>query len=305
MASYFLLSSSESGFAVSNPSPANDLRQDIRQKGHSVGDVVILLPDKSLDLVGNLACPEGDPANPNGVPPNFECFEIDTIRTREHRHPPETIISRDTRRKANWNFNADLTNSVYVHSPSYIDEGTYVNGRRIPIAKFSTSYGRTSEKSKSAALYLPDGASTWDLRNDGALLTYLKTHGPSWYEFVKNVLGRNVRPEDLIFVTGVTKGSSWCIATADNFLSASEWSVKLKAAQVGGVGASHSSEWEDATSSMCWGPHRGPGEEPSGENQTLFVRGFQLLPSRIPLRGPTIRRFPAFNRNGGEALSTV
>jgi hypothetical protein len=131
---------------------------------------------------------------------------------------------------------------------------------------------------QAALLYLPDGASSWDLRRVQIFRDHALKHRHNWYKFVKNDLEREIGSGGLILITGVTKSTSWCIATVDNSSGGGKVSLKLKAAQVAG-GGSYKWEWENASSSMYSGPHRSSGEEPWQEDQTLFLRGFQIIPS--------------------------
>ncbi|KAJ7041679.1 hypothetical protein C8F04DRAFT_1176775 [Mycena alexandri] len=269
------LSSRAHGFAVRFPNLSDDLPPTLRQTGVEVGAICLLHADGSLEPLLNLTQPQGDHSNPKeGVPQNWEWIRLNAgdLRANGLFFPPNTAVSSTTAGKEDFSFSVEASAA--------------------PIGEASATFRATSTRSRKAMLFLPDGASNWDARPIGKFHALAHKHGKNWRKFVRDVLNREIGPEGLILVTGVTKATSWCIAAVDNSSQGREMSLKLKAASVAGVGASYSWEWENATSSMHSGPHRRPGEESWHDNQTVFLRGFQILPSLAG--GTNVRPFPNF-----------
>ncbi|KAJ7274772.1 hypothetical protein C8J57DRAFT_1127574 [Mycena rebaudengoi] len=258
-----LLSSKGHGHPVSLPNLSEDLPPSLRKSGLLPGDVCILHGDGSVEPLFNITCPEGDFTNRLGVPSNFEqlSLNLDDVRTQVLCHPPGTVISNVTVHKQDISVNANFE----CHSRCGVGVVFDVHKR----------------SRRAAMLYLPDGASSWDIRPEKAFRSYALKHRKNWYKFVNDELQRTIGDQGLILLTGVTKATSWCIATVDDSSGTGKASVKLKAVQVAGVGASCAWEWENASSSKYSGPHRNPGEESWRDNQAVFLRGFQIMPSLV------------------------
>ncbi|KAJ6568301.1 hypothetical protein DFH09DRAFT_918123 [Mycena vulgaris] len=245
------------GTALFHPEPFHDLPRTQRAIGTRIGDVGIVTPNGAFDPIFNIRDLPED--NRSGVPQGFEQVRLPHDAVAEDRlcHLPGSDISNTTINKKRLDVNVGLEN-VFVPAGA----GAVVE---------------VSTKSKETAiLLLPDGASRWDLRPMQIFKDYALKHGQSWYEFVNGVLGRMIGDGDLYLVTGVTKSSSWSVASLENQSGDGNVSLKLKAAQVGAAGASYGWEWERASSSFNSGPRRYPGEESWQYNQTVFVRGFKV-----------------------------
>jgi len=67
--------------------------------------------------------------------------------------------------------------------------------------------------SEGAILIMPDGGTAEDLLNHNLLRKYIAKHAKSWYNYIREVRGREVKNGDIRLVIGFDKVSSWGIAT--------------------------------------------------------------------------------------------
>ncbi|KAJ7148426.1 hypothetical protein C8R43DRAFT_888943 [Mycena crocata] len=135
--------------------------------------------------------------------------------------------------------------------------------------------------SEQTGVLMPHGASSWDARSQQVLYDYACTHDQSWYAFVNGPLQHMIRKDGLYLISGITKSTSWCIASSDDSSGGGKLSLLLKAAHFGGVNATRTWEWETSTASVHSGPQHRPGEEEWRDNQTLFIRGFKVSLSTL------------------------
>ncbi|KAK7058058.1 hypothetical protein R3P38DRAFT_1192644 [Favolaschia claudopus] len=269
-----LLTSTQRGYAISVPTLSDDLPTPIRQTGLIIGDLCFRNEDDSLEPLFNIILPETHPTNCRGLPRNWSRLHLEDgdICERRLHYKADTTISDITSTVRRRNFNMSLENPL------------------VPIAGGGVTFDLFSTSNKSAVLFLPDGGTKIDLRPKKVFRAHAAKYAKGWCRFVEEELQREIGPHGLILLTGVTKTSSWCMATVDNCGGGRSVSLNVKAVQVAGLGASYSWQWEHATSSMSSGPHRWPGEEDWRDNQTVFVTGYQIVPSL--LGGPKVRPIP-------------
>ncbi|KAJ7351419.1 hypothetical protein DFH08DRAFT_694418, partial [Mycena albidolilacea] len=151
-----------------------------------------------------------------------------------------------------------------------------------------TVFEVSTNSKQTGLLLLPDGASHWDLRRQQRFRDCALKYAHNWYMFVNGSLehmaGNPTGNGDLYLVTGVTKSTSWSIAAVEDHSGKGKITLKLKAAQMGNVGATCAWEWESTGSSVDSGPRRRPGEDGWRDNQTVFLRGFKVAVRTTPLR---------------------
>ncbi|KAJ7270206.1 hypothetical protein C8J57DRAFT_1321402 [Mycena rebaudengoi] len=263
-----LQSSGSRGHAVARPSPPDDLPPSIRELGTIPGDVCILHKDGSLDRILNASRPEWDILNSKGVPRDFVEFVVTNDDIRKHLLCLDkgSVISKAVVRKRKTNTRLE-------------------GGGAATVVGAAAGWEVHIDVKQAARLSLPRGASSYDFRRTGGVRQYVKKNARNLLKFAEE-LGYEIGNEGLLVVTGVTKASAWSITVTDNSAGGGTVSLELNAAQLGGAGVSHAWDGENCSSSTYSGPHRGPGEESWGENQTIFVRGFRIVPS--PLGAPKV-----------------
>jgi len=128
---------------------------------------------------------------------------------------------------------------------------------------------------------MPDGATTEDLLNHKLVKKYIAKNAESWYTYIKEERGREVKNGDIRLVVGFDKVASWGIAT---FASSVEEQVRLEfKTNDSDQAASRAYTWNFVGGgSGRVGPHeeemddlRQPNEsatESKLKNQTVFVR---------------------------------
>jgi len=67
--------------------------------------------------------------------------------------------------------------------------------------------------SEGAILIMPDGGTAEDLLNHKLVKKYIAKYAKSWYNYIREVRGREVKNGDIRLVIGFDKVSSWGIAT--------------------------------------------------------------------------------------------
>ncbi|KAJ7744180.1 hypothetical protein B0H16DRAFT_995457 [Mycena metata] len=246
------------GYPLSCPQPSDDLPPPCRTRGIEIGDVGVLTSDGSFDVFFNICRGRDDPVNRDGVPPGFEPVDLRSgdVTSRESYHRPGSHISNTTMKKRRLDVDAELDN---VFSPVGV-------GAVIEVS--------TASK-KAAVLLLPDGASRLNLRFLNKFRQLALKHAKSWYAFVTG-LGTMLENGELYLITGVDKSAAWGVAAAESQSEDCNISLKLKAAQVGSTTGSYAWQWESGGEFADLGPRRPPGESPSIQNQTVFLRGFRI-----------------------------
>jgi hypothetical protein len=70
-----LLLAKKQGFPLWLPQPHDNLPNEYRKKGVSIGDVGIVTSDGAFDFLFNICLPHDNPINGNRVPDNFQPLE--------------------------------------------------------------------------------------------------------------------------------------------------------------------------------------------------------------------------------------
>ncbi|KAJ7826499.1 hypothetical protein B0H14DRAFT_2517393 [Mycena olivaceomarginata] len=220
------------GYPLSCPAPYGDAPLEARRAGIEIGDVGVIMPDGSFDVIFSICRSSYDPANRFGVPRGFERINLgpEDIASRPEYHDPGSHVSNTTINKRRLGVDAGTESNVFL-----------------PVGAGAVVEISTSSK-ETAVLLLPNGASRANLRPLDKFRNYAIKNAQRWYEFVNGSLERRVENGDLYLVTGMDKSSSWSIAAAENQSEDCNISLKLKAAQVGAVQTSYIWEWENTSS---------------------------------------------------------
>ncbi|KAJ7140969.1 hypothetical protein C8R44DRAFT_239490 [Mycena epipterygia] len=248
------------GYPLFHPQPFDDLPEPARRTGTRIGDVGVVTQDGSFDPIFNICLAASDPANRFGVPQGFEQVVLgaDHIATRDLCHLPGSDIANTTVSKKRLDVEAGFENNVFL-----------------PVGAGAVVEVSTNSK-QTGLLLLPDGASRSDLRPLQLFRDYALKHTQSWYAFVNGDLNRMIGNGDLYLVTGFTKSTSWSVAAVENYSGDGKVSLKLKAAQVSGAGASCAWEWENASSSVDSGPRRRVGRNRGETTRPCFYGASKL-----------------------------
>ncbi|KAJ7592698.1 hypothetical protein C8J56DRAFT_741653, partial [Mycena floridula] len=96
-------------------------------------------------------------------------------------------------------------------------------------------------------------------------------HAVSWYRFVNNTLGREVRNSSLYLITGWDKAASWGVASFSD--CEADGSVSLKFLVIAPDGDNHLSYTWQTHNSIA---HRTGATEDGTQNNCVFLRGFRI-----------------------------
>ncbi|KAJ7148428.1 hypothetical protein C8R43DRAFT_888882 [Mycena crocata] len=229
------------GYPLFVPQPFDDLPEEARKTGTQIGDVGIITLDGSFDPIFNILRAADDPANRFGLPAAFEpaVLPTDDILIWEQYHAPRSVI---------WN----------------ASKKRRPNSQEIQVVESST---------QTALLILPDGALRMDSRSLRVFRDYALKNAQSWYAFVNGDLQRILGNGELYLITGVTKSTSWCVATFDGSSVAEKGSLNMQATLLNGEVAW---AWDTSNTGTRSGPYRRAGEESWRDNQTVFLRGLKV-----------------------------
>jgi hypothetical protein len=287
----FLLFPKRKGYPLFHPQPSDDLPEESKEAGVRIGDVGVVTARGSFDPIFNILHEAGDRVvNRFGVPSHFVKLDLGDHAIERYAllHAPGSDISNTTINKKRVDVEASIDGNVYA--PLHIFgpyPSHYYLFSFLPVGAGAEVEVSTDSK-RAAVLVLPDGASSWDLRNLQSFKDYAEKHTQTWYKFVNGKLGRRIVNGDLYLVTGVTKSSSWSVAVAEQSSGDSRISLKLKASTVVSAGASYAWSWEESSSSGCHSGPRGPQAQKAWKNnQTVFLRGFRTYfrfprPAKLP-----------------------
>ncbi|KAJ7366214.1 hypothetical protein DFH08DRAFT_763368, partial [Mycena albidolilacea] len=246
------------GYPLSYPQPLDDLPPESSAEGIQIGDVGVLTSDGGFDPLFNICRLAQDDRNRFGVPAGFETVHLrpGDVSSRRVFHRPGSHVSNTRVNKRRLDVDTDLDNVF------------------LPLGAGAAVELSTVSK-QAAVLLLPDGASRINLRFLDIFRQQALRHAQRWYAFVKS-LGYMVENGELYLVTGLDNSSSWIVGAAETESQDCNISLKLKAAQIGSAGASYAWQWETSGAFADSGPRRPPGEDPSTQNQTVFLRGFRI-----------------------------
>ncbi|KAJ7777811.1 hypothetical protein B0H14DRAFT_3587146 [Mycena olivaceomarginata] len=239
------------GYPLSYPQPPDDLPPESSAEGIQIGDVGVLTSDGGFDPLFNICRLAQDDGNRFGVPAGFETVHLrpGDVSSRRVFHRPGSHVSNTRINKRRLGVDTDLDNVS--------------RGSCRTIYGFKAGSGASVTASRINLRFL-------DIFRQQAL-----RHAPRWYAFLKS-LGYMVQNGELYLVTGLDNSSSWIVGAVETESQDCNISLKLKAAQIGSAGASYAWQWETSGAFADSGPRRPPGENPSTQNQTAFLRGFRI-----------------------------
>lgn len=106
------------GFPLWTPEPDDNLPDEYRNKGVSIGDVGIMKPDGDFDFLFNICVPSDHAINQRGVPLGFEdVSEIEPpleISRRDGFHSLGTAIASNSMRKNDIGANISVQDNPYA-----------------------------------------------------------------------------------------------------------------------------------------------------------------------------------------------
>ncbi|KAJ7148441.1 hypothetical protein C8R43DRAFT_888910 [Mycena crocata] len=212
-------------FPLFHLKPFDNVPELARQSGTQIGDVGFVTQDGSFDTCFNILLDANDPANRFGVSAGFKPVALphDNIRMRERQHPPGAILSNKTVNKGGTKVEASLEADVQVH------HSVLLNSSLFPIG-VGAAVEISAHSKQTGLLILLNGASSWDTHSQQILSDYAVKHAQSWYVFVNGPLHRMIGNDGLYLISGVTKSTSWCIASLEDSSGGGQVSLRLKGA---------------------------------------------------------------------------
>ncbi|KAJ7195643.1 hypothetical protein GGX14DRAFT_376867, partial [Mycena pura] len=259
---YRLLASQKHGAPQFTPEPNENLPNEYRAVGVSIGDVGIWR-DGSFVVLFNTCRPMVHSINSAAdVPEGFTPFPLRTRDISRHRsyHSPGSIIS-----SAKF---SQISLSIGGSSAGFnFEKKAHLFCRRF----FPVTVGGSitfSLRSKAAAiLVLPDGASRENLIPVEAFRTYVRQYSRQWYAFAQDCVART--GGSLFVVTGCDKATSWGLATSSATSAAVGFSLKFAVLGVAEGTLAPQFEWQDFGSATV----RTSSSNACAENQCIFIRG--------------------------------
>ncbi|KAJ7934596.1 hypothetical protein B0H13DRAFT_1591560 [Mycena leptocephala] len=186
------------GFPLYNTSPQQNLPDEYRKTGVSIGDVGAVTPDGTFDFFFNIFLPCNHPINAGRVPDDFvplQSYTLDDVHQTEF--PPGSYVS-----------------SLY---PFFQELNSERSWDQFPGSAFAfTCTGPTG-----ALLALQCGSRLRQLQNVVQLRRYAEEHAESWYKYVKGSRGRDLSNGSLYLITGCENRRQvvWLLSTMSNLAS--------------------------------------------------------------------------------------
>ncbi|KAJ6570324.1 hypothetical protein B0H10DRAFT_1964790 [Mycena sp. CBHHK59/15] len=264
-----LLLAKKLGYPLWYPQPIDSLPAAYRMQGTRIGDVGYVTPKGAFSFIFNICCPATDPVNCHfGVPAGFEHLDLDHARDVELMavaFAPGSDISTETIEK--WCISVGL--------------------ELVPL-EAGAGVELSCSSSSGTALLLPKGASSRDLLPLNIFKEYVLRHGRSWFKFLEHQ-GWPVNDLSLYLVTGCDKTAAWGAAAFSKSSGTGEVNMKFGPSPVAGQVAY---SWDKTSYNYGFahaGPHRQPGDEEWGENQSVFIHRYTVTMRRgltSSLKGP-------------------
>jgi hypothetical protein len=104
----------EHGYPLWVPKPDDNLCQEYRERGISIGDVGLITADGEFDFLFNICLPADDPINLGRTPPDFHQILLDSpkdVSKDNEKHPPGSHVGSISVRKKCVNGNFALLES--------------------------------------------------------------------------------------------------------------------------------------------------------------------------------------------------
>ncbi|KIM76638.1 hypothetical protein PILCRDRAFT_643331 [Piloderma croceum F 1598] len=253
------------GYPLFVPEPYDNLPEEYRARGASIGDVGIIMPDGSFSFVFNICIPADDPINCYGVPEGFE---------QVHVAPGDISLLKNMHKR-----HSDIS-SASVRAKRITVEGAVKENEALNVpAGMNIEYSFTSASSEAAILTLPEGAARQDLLKIGKFRRHALKYAKAWYEFVNGELEREAANGSLYLVTGCDKSTTWGVASVSCSSESNSLSLKFTAAQLVQAKAAYAYSWETyCPATVRIGPES-RGDSELYQNQCHFLRGFKLMVS--------------------------
>ncbi|KAJ7194043.1 hypothetical protein GGX14DRAFT_378360 [Mycena pura] len=265
---YRLLASQKHGIPQFTPDPNENLPDEYRAVGVSIGDVGIWR-DGSFEVLFNTCQQTIHSINSApGVPEGFTPFPLRTRDISRHRsyHSPGSIISSAKISQVSLNIGGSGFN---------LEEKAHLFCRRVFPMTVGGSITFNLRSKAAAILVLPDGASRENLIPAEAFRAYVRQYSRQWYAFAQDCVART--GGSLFVVTGCDKATSWRIATASATSAAVACSLKYAVLGVAEGTLAPQFEWQDFGSATV----RTSSTSARAENQCIFIRGL-VVPRRFP-----------------------
>jgi hypothetical protein len=102
------------GYPLSCPEPYADAPLEARRVGTDIGDVGVIMPDGSFDVIFNICRASYDPINRFGVPRGFEQVRLgpEDVSSRPQCHRPGSHVSNTTISKRRLGVDAGVESNV-------------------------------------------------------------------------------------------------------------------------------------------------------------------------------------------------
>ncbi|KDQ58911.1 hypothetical protein JAAARDRAFT_646943 [Jaapia argillacea MUCL 33604] len=267
-----LLFPKKHGYPLWIPEPQNNLPDEYRRDGVTIGDVGIVTHDGGWDVLFNICLPAEHPLNARR-PGCFQQIELD---------PGDTFDTPDF-----------FPQSCVIGSKS-IDARAFDMAGSLEMAPvgapvgLGAGYQFSSSSNEGAMLVLPEGGHRQDHQNVAIFFDQALQHGVAWYKYAKETRGRRIPNDNALYlITGWDKAKSWALGAYSGTSAGGSFSAKFTATQVASGDISNTYFWEKSgPSTMRVGPRHRFAEGYHGrENQGAFIRGLKIaMKSRFLLR---------------------
>ncbi|ESK91075.1 hypothetical protein Moror_9596 [Moniliophthora roreri MCA 2997] len=268
------------GYPLWNPGVSENLPDEYRKYGVSIGDVGTIDEEGGFEYFFNILRPANHPFNrAGGVPVGFTPLSVDP-GTKKRSYPPGTHIAHPESDI----YRTQLGLGYHEFEMSRQLEAA-LRARKIP-PEFGYGFQFDVNSTEGAILILPEGGTREDILNEDAFDDYAAKNAISWYSHVNGTLGRRLGGNSLILVTGVDKTVAWGAASFSHAVKGTVCMTMVPNAHT------QSKYWFNSVS--CATAHSGPPrnnlkeanhlEDDDIPDQCVFMRGI-----RVSVRSPVLR----------------
>ncbi|KAJ7592759.1 hypothetical protein C8J56DRAFT_780504, partial [Mycena floridula] len=245
------------GYPLWIPESDSNLPAAYKEEGVRIGDLGYLSDDGGFNYLFNICEASDHPINTGRTPQGFRPLSLNSlsdVRRIPGIHRGNTDISSLQIQKLQISVPPDAS------SPTALPEG------------FRRGFEFQSTSSAGAILMLPDGGSRCDLLAHKPFRLHAFEHAVSWYRFVNDTLGREVRNGSLYLITGCDKAASWGVASFSDCEADGSVSLKFLVLAEDGDNNHLSYTWQTHNSIA----HRTGATEDGNQNNCVFLRGFRI-----------------------------
>ncbi|KIM38586.1 hypothetical protein M413DRAFT_75933, partial [Hebeloma cylindrosporum] len=167
--------------------PSSTLPDVYRRQGIAISDVGRITDSGGFDFIFNICHSVDHPINQGGVPEGFSPILPQLQPCDIHKH-------------------------TVFHLNSYLASASVEKSHRENDSSPPSGFrGITFESSASegAILTMPQGSHAEDLANVARFRKYFADNAESWYRYINNECGREIRNGNLRLVIGCDKASAW------------------------------------------------------------------------------------------------